>query len=55
MDPKASDYIQNKKISAFDDAVKNAMLDKFDKDPEIREIMNSIEHYRNIVKTLSEK
>lgn len=55
MDPKASDYIQNKKISAFDEVVKNAMFDKFDKDPEIREIIRNVEHYKNIVKALSEK
>lgn len=54
MDPKASDYIQNKKISDFDDVVKNAMFDRFDKNPEIKEMMGRIEHYKDIVKSLSE-
>lgn len=51
MNIDVANYIQNKRISDFDDAVKNAMFDKFDKNPEIREIMNNIEHYRDIVKT----
>ena len=55
MNIDVANYIQDKKISNFDEVIKNEICDRIEKDPEVQEILQNLEKYRSIRTKLSEE